>query len=88
MSQRLGMADGRCFTVNTASTLFNDYVMTQYGIPYENNYAYRQLLQSKGPEIVGEIQGLQRSGPTGSAINSVNMCQSCDLPLLKVPNTY
>ena len=88
MSQRLGMADGRCFTVNTASTLLNDYVMTQNGIPYENNYAYRRLLQSRGPEIMDQVQGFQKVGPKGLNPNGINMCQSCDVPLLKVPNTY
>lgn len=83
MSQRLGMADGRCFTINTASTLLNDYIMKKYGISYENNYAYRQLLQSKGDEIVHEIQAMQQSGRRGP-----NMCQSCDKPLLKIPDTY
>ncbi len=88
MSQRLGMADGRCFTVHTASTLFNDYVMTQHGIPYENNYAYRRLLQAKGPEVVEAVQGIQRSGPRAAPVNTINRCQSCDVPLLKVPSTY
>jgi hypothetical protein len=88
MSQRLGMADGRCFTIHTASTLFNDYVMTQNGIQYENNYAYRRLLQAKGPELVENVQGIQKSGPQAAPINTVNRCQSCDVPLLKVPDTY
>lgn len=78
------MADGRCFTIHTASTLINDYVMTKNGIPYENNYAYRKLLQSKGPEILDQVQGFYR----GLNPNGVNMCQSCDVPLLKVPGTY
>ena len=29
MSQRLGMADGRCFTVNSSSQLYNNYVMNK-----------------------------------------------------------
>lgn len=86
MSQRLGMADGRCFTINSASRLVNDYVMTQYGIPYENNYMYRQLLQKKGPEIVERMQALQQSVPAGA--NSVNRCQGCDLALLKMPTIF
>lgn len=86
MSQRLGMADGRCFTINSASRLVNDYVMTQYGIPYENNYVYRQLLQQKGPEIVDRIQALQQNAPVSQ--NSVNRCQGCDLALLKMPNIF
>ena len=88
MSQRLGMADGRCFTINTASQLFNDYIMNQYGISPVNNYAYRKLLQAKGPEIVQEIQAMQQVGKLPRPNNHINQCQTCDLPLLKVPNTY
>ena len=88
MSQRLGMADGRCFTIHTASQLFNDYVMKKYGISYANNYAYRKLLQEKGPEIVQEIQAMQQVGKLPRPNNYVNQCQTCDLPLLKVSNTY
>ena len=43
MSQRLGMADGRCFTVNTSAQLFNNYVMKQNGISFEDNYSYRPV---------------------------------------------
>ena len=50
MSQRLGMADGRCFTINNSSMLYNDYLMTQNGIKFEDNYSFRKLLQEKGPE--------------------------------------
>jgi len=51
MSQRLGMADGRCFTINNSSMLYNDFIMTQNGIKYEDNYTFRKLLQEKGPEM-------------------------------------
>lgn len=83
MSQRLGMADGRCFTISTSSQLLNDYVMNTNGVPLADNYSYRQLLQQKGPAIVNDIQALQSSGGSGAP-----HCQSCDKPLLKVPNTY
>ena len=49
MSQRLGMADGRCLTIHTAPRLLNDYIMTQNGIQYQDNYAYRRFLQQAGP---------------------------------------
>ena len=52
MSQRLGMADGRCFTINNSSMLYNDYLMTQNGIKFEDNYSFRKLLQEKGPDMV------------------------------------
>ena len=43
MSQRLGMADGRCFTINTSSRLLNNYIMTSNSVDYVDNYKYRQL---------------------------------------------
>ena len=39
MSQRLGMADGRCFTINSAAQLTNAYIMNQNGIPKADNYS-------------------------------------------------
>jgi hypothetical protein len=78
MSQRFGMSDGRCFTVNTASGLFNNYVMQQNNISTADNYAYRQLLQSKGPAIFDDI--LKKQGTSD--------CAACDVALLRVPNTY
>ncbi len=88
MSQRLGMADGRCFTVHTADGLLNDYVMNSHGIDYQDNYTYRRLLQQKGPALMDEIESLQRVGEVKRPNNSVNQCQSCDRPLLKVPHIY
>ena len=75
MSQRMGMADGRCFTINTASGLLNDYVMTQNNISYEDNYAFRRLLQQKGPELLAND-------------TQITGCNVCNKPLLKVPNIY
>lgn len=88
MSQRLGMADGRCFTISTASRLLNDYVMQSNNIPYADNYSYRQLLQKMGPDVVSAIESKQHVGQIARPNNYVNQCQSCDVPLLKVPNTY
>jgi hypothetical protein len=76
MSERIGMADGRCYTINTASKLFNDYVMTKNNIYYEDNYSYRKLLQKAGPEIFN----------TGA--QGVSDCNKCMKPLLAVPNIY
>lgn len=88
MSQRLGMADGRCFTLHTSSRLLNDYVMSQNGISYADNYSYRNLLQKMGPAVVHNIQRQQNVGKIPRPNNYVNQCQSCDKPLLKVPDTY
>ena len=82
MSQRLGMADGRCFTISTSSQLLNDYVMNSNGVALADNYSYRKLLQQKGPQLVNDIQAMQQSSTRAPH------CQSCDKPLLKVPNTY
>jgi hypothetical protein len=86
MSQRLGMADGRCFTIGTSAQLLNDYVMKTNGIQYQDNYSYRQLLQKQGPQIVQQIQQLQNVGQVQRPNNFVNQCQSCNKPLLKMPN--
>ena len=87
MSQRLGPADGRAFSIATSSRLLNNYMMTANGIPLVDNYAYRQMLMKKGPAVVQSIQKLQevRSRPNP---NGVNQCYSADLPLLKVPGIY
>lgn len=78
MSQRLGMADGRCFTVNTSAQLFNNYVMKQNGISFEDNYSYRQLLQKQGPSVMSKVQEKQGNKD----------CNNCNVPLLKVPDIY
>jgi hypothetical protein len=72
------MADGRCFTVNTSSRLYNNYLMKQNGITYEDNYSFRKMLQSKGPAILEPTQQLQ----------GTQKCSACDKPLLKVEDIY
>lgn len=86
MSQRLGMADGRCFTINNANSLVNDYIMKQNNIQYADNYAYRKYLQQKGPDALNELMKEQQSMDNSS--NSVNKCMSCDSPLLKLSDIY
>ena len=76
MSQRLGMADGRCFTINTSAQLFNNYVMKQNNISFEDNYSYRQLLQKSGPEMLSKIQDEQ--GKTND----------CNKPLVNASKIY
>ena len=68
MSQRLGMADGRCFTINSSAQLTNNYIMNKNGISLEDNYAYRQLLQKQGPELLNKFKEQSR-----------DHCDSCDL---------
>lgn len=50
MSTRLGMGDGRCFTVFDSTRLYNDMIMKKQDITYEDNLSYRRYLQEKGPE--------------------------------------
>lgn len=78
MSQRLGMADGRCFTMNSSNQLYNNYLMKKNGISYEDNYSFRKLLQSKGPELLKPTQDLQ----------GTSKCSSCDKPLLSMSDIY
>lgn len=75
MSQRLGMADGRCFTINSSSQLYNNYIMKNNGISFEDNYSYRKLLQSKGPEIFKLDQDVKK-------------CASCDNALVDTKDIY
>jgi len=79
MSQRLGMADGRCFSLNSSSQLVNNYIMQQANIRMEDNYAYRQFLQNSGPTLLNDVQEkVQGKGP----------CLSCDKPLMDLRNMY
>ncbi len=78
MSQRLGMADGRCFTINTSAQLLNNYVMKKNNITFEDNYSYRQLLQKQGPELMSQIQDEQ----------GTKKCNSCDNPLVNASDIY
>jgi len=87
MSQRLGAADGRAFTISTSSKLFDNYLMTSHKVPLVDNYAYRMLLQQKGPEIVKKVQKLQTHGQRPGP-NDINQCTSSDRPLLKIPGIY
>ena len=81
MSQRLGMADGRCFTINTSSRLLNNYIMTGNNVDYVDNYKYRQLLESEGPKLIEKVTNEQKVAEDGN-------CQRCDKPLLKVAGIY
>ena len=41
MSQRIGMADGRCITDFVSSRIGFDYLKTQKGIPLDDNNKFR-----------------------------------------------
>ena len=46
------MADGRCLTSFDSSNIVNDIIMAKNGFSYQDNYSYRQFLQSAGPDKV------------------------------------
>ena len=50
MSQRYGMADGRCITEFSSSRIMNDQLMAMNKIAFQDNYKYRTFLQENGPE--------------------------------------
>ena len=51
MSQRLGMADGRCATINVSSRIFNDELFKQSGTE-SSSFSHRMFLQRSSPEDV------------------------------------
>lgn len=81
MSQRMGMADGRCFTIHTSAQLFNDYMMKTNNINYSDNYSYRKLLQQSGTQILEPVRAKQ-------TISAPGRITVCDTPLLNVSNIY
>ena len=50
MSQRYGMADGRCITEFSSNRIYNDALMAKRGVSFQDNYKYRAMLQVEGPE--------------------------------------
>ena len=53
MSTRLGMADGRCATINASDTLLNEGIMTRVlGLKVSNSYEYRMKLQNSDPSDI------------------------------------
>ena len=52
MSQRLGMADGRCATILDSGRLFNESIYTKAGISVNDNLAYRRFLQFSDPSDI------------------------------------
>jgi hypothetical protein len=50
MSQRIGMADGRCITDFVSSRIQFDYLKSQKGIALDDNNKFRMVLQEQGPD--------------------------------------
>ena len=75
MSQRLGPANGRCITSYDSRRIVNDVIMSTNGIPYQDNFSYRQFLQSAGPERIFSILPLKNSAcdqPLGFPLDNGN----------------
>jgi hypothetical protein len=50
MSQRMGMADGRCITSFDSNRVMTDTLMQSASINVYDNYKFRQMAQEKGPD--------------------------------------
>jgi len=53
MSQRIGMADGRCLTFLESNRLMTAKMMASAGLSITDNAGFRKLLQEKGPDVIG-----------------------------------
>jgi hypothetical protein len=51
--------------------LYDNYLKAQHGIAPEDNYAFRQLLQQKGPELHQPPQ--PKDGPCGLCDSTMNL---------------
>ena len=47
------MADGRCLTFNQSNKLLTDDLMKSLGLGPENNSRFREIIQDKGPDVIG-----------------------------------
>ena len=66
MSERIGMADGRCITSFDSNRIMNNMLMAKEGIAFQDNYKWRAFLQSKGPEALSlplQNAACRTSGP-------------------------
>jgi hypothetical protein len=52
MSQRIGMADGRCITSVDSSRILEDQMRINAGFGVYDNNKYRMYLQEKGPDAL------------------------------------
>lgn len=72
MSQRLGPADGRCFTIHTSNRLMNDQIMNLLNIPLQDNSAYRNAIAEGGQEL---LDGLMKPVAQSGQINNCAQCR-------------
>ena len=71
MSERLGPAGGRCFTVYTSNRIMNDRIMNMLDVPLQNNYAYRTALEKGGQPLLNTLMK-----PVDSSVR-VDHCAKC-----------
>ena len=71
MSERLGPAGGRCFTVYTSNRIMNDRIMNMLDVPLQNNYAYRTALEKGGAPLLYSLMK-----PVESSVR-VDHCAKC-----------
>lgn len=50
MSERIGMADGRCITGFTSSRIAHDFLLGQRGMTFEDGHKARMAFQQLSPE--------------------------------------
>ena len=50
MSERIGMADGRCITDPTSSRIAHDFILRKKGIAYQDGHSARMAFQQMAPE--------------------------------------
>jgi hypothetical protein len=53
--------------------LYDNYLKAKHGIAPEDNYAFRQLLQQKGPELHQTPQPID--GPCGLCDSTMNLSE-------------
>ena len=56
MSQRLGMADGRCFTINYSNELLTEMIAKNAGLNILDSYKVRQFFQNKDDIVEPYLQ--------------------------------
>ena len=74
MSQRLGPAGGRCFTVYTSNRIMNDNIMNMLQVPLQDNYGYRRAIEEGGPQMIANLMK-----PVASSLR-VDGCAKCTGP--------
>ena len=57
MSERFGMADGRCFTNYGSSRIMNDEIMQKNNIALADNHAFRQYIASGNGAVPAPVGG-------------------------------